>query len=181
MSKTSTLSFSPAAPPPTKGDLPNFIATNLRLLRKQAGYSQSELAGKVGLNRGNIASYEGGTAEPSICKLLRIGNLFDISTRDLTRRDLSDPTELALARSAHALEKASGVDGRFAHYRDRRKELSELIESSHRLFQYKRDHLEKPCKEAELMAGHYVQLYELTRQLMREQQGLLDELGCQCD
>ncbi|WP_116126938.1 helix-turn-helix domain-containing protein [Lewinella sp. IMCC34183] len=162
--------------PTEDAQLPNFIASNLRLLRKRAGWSQSELAARVGLNRGNIASYECGSAEPSICKLLRFSNVFDISTRDFTRLDLSDPAELALARSARLSEEAERLNA----YRERQAELSHLIDSSHDLFQYKRDTLDKPCKEAELFAGHYLQLLELSRQLMKEHETLLEELGCQC-
>lgn len=158
-----------------EAQLPNFIASNLRLLRKQAGWSQTELAEKVGLNRGNIASYESGSAEPSICKLLRISNLFDISTRDFTRLDLSDPAELALARSKRQAEQSE----RYQSYRKRQADLEHLINSSVDLFRYKRETLEKPCKEAELFAGHYLQLLELSRQLMKEHQSLLTELGCQ--
>lgn len=161
---------------PQNDQLPNFIAANLRLLRNQAGWSQTELGVKVGLNRGNIASYESGSAEPSICKLLRISNLFNISTRDFTRRNLSDPTELALARSFHQSKETD----RFDAYRERRDELTHLIESSNDLFQFKRGNLGKPCKEADMFIAHYVQLMELSRQLMREHENLLEELGCQC-
>ncbi|MCP9236064.1 helix-turn-helix domain-containing protein [Lewinella sp. JB7] len=167
-------------PPPSRsGKLPNFIASNLRVLRKQAGWSQTELAERVGLNRGNIASYESGCAEPSICKLLRISHLFDITTRDFTRRDLTDPAELALARSARHEEKNDHHD-RYRDYLQKCTELSGLIDSSHHLFEYKRATLDKPCQEAEIYAAHYLQLLELSNQLMKEHRNLLDELGCQC-
>ncbi|WP_116106460.1 helix-turn-helix domain-containing protein [Lewinella sp. IMCC34191] len=161
-----------------EAELPNFIASNLKLLRKSAGWSQTELAERVGLNRGNIASYESGCAEPSICKLLRISNLFDITTRDFTRRDLSDPSELALARTAHRAETKEA--DRYAAYRQRQATLQHLIDSSHDLFRHKRASLEQPCKEAEMYAGHYLQLMDLSRQLLADHQNLLDELGCQC-
>lgn len=156
--------------------LPNFIASNLRVLRKEAGWSQTELAERVGLNRGNIASYESGCAEPNICKLLRIGQLFDVTTRDLTRRDLSDPAELAVARSNHRAD----PEGRYTAYRERQRELDHLLNSSHDLFRFKRESLTDPCPEAELFAGHYLQLLELSRKLMHQHQSLLDELSCQC-
>ena len=157
-----------------EAELPNFIASNLKVLRKNAGWSQTELAERVGLNRGNIASYESGCAEPSICKLLRIGNLFDITTRDLTRRDLSDPNELALARSAHQAEVS-----RYDEYRIRQMKLNHLINSSHDLFKHKQASIDKPCREAEMYAGHYLQLLDLSRQLLKDHQDLLDELSCQ--
>ncbi len=159
-----------------EAELPNFIASNLKLLRKAAGWSQTELAERAGLNRGNIASYESGNAEPSICKLLRFSNLFDITTRDFTRRDLSDPGELALARSAHQAEESHP----YVDYRQRQVKLHHLINSSHDLFKHKRASIEKPCKEAEMYAGHYLQLLDLSRQLLKDHQDLLDELGCQC-
>jgi transcriptional regulator with XRE-family HTH domain len=160
--------------------LPNFIASNLRVLRRQAGWSQSELAERVGLNRGNIASYECGTAEPSICKLLRFSQLFGISTRDFTRRDLQDPTDLALARSAQLTTEPAAPRERFAEFHEQYAQLAQLIESSHQLFEYKRARSEKPCKEAELFAAYYMQLHELTQQLSQQHDHLLRELGCSC-
>lgn len=157
--------------PSPVGHLPNFIATNLRVLRRASGWSQTELAERVGLNRGNIASYESGNAEPSICKLLRISSLFDVSTRDFTRRDLRDPTELTLARSLHA-----GSDGLDAYHR-RHEELDRLITASRQLFEYKRQSMTEPCEAAELIAGHYLQLLDLSKRLLDEHGGLLDKLS----
>ena len=168
-----------AATAATHEQLPNFIATNLRVLRREAGWSQTELAERVGLNRGNIASYESGSAEPSICKLLRISNLFDVSTRDLTRRDFTDPAELAMARSTHESAREHEQE-RYAQYRRRHTELAGLVEASHNLFNYKREHLGKPCKEAELFAAHYLQLFELSQQLLEEHEQLLAEVDCTC-
>ena len=169
-----------SVPPALREDqLPNYIASNLRVLRRQAGWSQTELAERVGLNRGNIASYESGSAEPSICKLLRISNLFDITTRDFTRRDFSHAAELALARSAHHAEREQ-EQARYAQYRRRHMELSQLVESSHRLFEYKRASLDNSCKEAEVLAAHYLQLHDLSRQLLLEHERLLQEVECQC-
>ena len=160
--------------------LPNFIASNLKVLRNRRGWSQSELAEKVNLNRGNIASYESGSAEPSICKLLRISNLLEVHPRDITRRDLSDPNELLLAQLAHD-ERRMEEKERLAQLRQRAIELTELVQSSRRLFQYKRRKLETPCKEADLFAAQYEQLFEVTQQLLDEHRELLGEVGCQCE
>jgi len=159
--------------------LPNYIASNLRLLRKQQGWSQSELAEKVNLNRGNIASYESGSAEPSICKLLRISRLFMVGARDFTRKDFSDPGELAIAQLTQREEK-SQEKASVSEFRDRALELGELVVSSKKLFEYKRTKLENPCSEAELMAAQYQQLYEVTQQLLQEHRELLGKVGCQC-
>lgn len=160
--------------------LPNYIASNLRLLRKSQGWSQSELAVKVNLNRGNIASYESRSAEPSICKLLRISRLFGVAAHDFTRRDFSDPEELAIAQLA-SNEEQYQEQADISDFRDRALELGELVRSSKKLFEYKRTKLVKPCSDAELMAAQYQQLYEVTQQLMQEHRDLLGKVGCQCE
>ena len=165
---------------PTPSALPNHIAANLRLLRKRQGWSQAELAERVNLNRGNIASYESGSAEPSICKLLRFSNLFKINARDLTRRNFQDPEQLLLAEMAHS-ESRLQENERLNQYRQRALELDELIRSSHRLYEYKKSSLAKPCREADLFAAQYQQLYEVTQQLLQEHRSLLGDVGCQCE
>ncbi len=67
-----------------------YLDKNIRFLRKRMNLSQEELAFKIGLNRGNIASYENGSAEPKVCNLLRISRLFGVSICDLAQRDLSE-------------------------------------------------------------------------------------------
>ena len=160
--------------------LPNYIAANLRLLRKAEGWSQAELAERVHLNRGNIASYESGSADPSICKTLRISNLFGISARDLIRRDLSEPEELTLARLAYSLEERDRRV-RIEGYQTEAEQFVELIASSRRLFDYKRANVTKPCPEADILAAHYEQLHQLTVKLLDGHQALLAEVGCQGD
>ena len=165
----------------TKPDLPNFMSVNLRILRKEMGWSQTELASRVGLNRGNIASYESGTAEPSICKALRVSKLFGINPRDMIRRDLSSPEELILARIAHNQEQDERRDLILQHRREL-DDLDKLVESSRALFLHKRSATDgKPCAEADMFAMQYEQLYQLAGQLTENYRSLLAEVSCQCD
>ena len=76
----------------------NKLPQNIRYLRKRQELSQEELALRIGLNRGNIASYENGTAEPKICNLLKLAQTFGIPITDLTQKDLSHND---LYQSAH--------------------------------------------------------------------------------
>lgn len=160
--------------------LPNFIAGNLKVLRKAAGWSQTELARRLELNRGNIASYECGAAEPNICKTLRISKLFEVSPRDLIRKDLGQPAELALARSAFA-EGQDEERRRLAHSRNRALELTELLRASRSLFEHRRDNNPQPCREAESVSAHYQNLYDLAETILQEHRTLLNDLGCQCE
>ncbi len=65
----------------------------MRYLRKLSRLSQQAFAEKVGLNRGNIASYEKGTAEPSIANVLKITKFFNVDLVDFIDTDLSETVE----------------------------------------------------------------------------------------
>lgn len=66
-----------------------YFSGNLRYLRQVNGLSQEDLALNIGLNRGNIASYEKGNAEPKLENLLKIAKFFNISGNDLIGKDLA--------------------------------------------------------------------------------------------
>lgn len=67
-----------------------YISKNMRYLRRLSRLSQQAFAEKVGLNRGNIASYEKGTAEPSIANVLKITKFFNVDLVDFIDTDLSE-------------------------------------------------------------------------------------------
>ena len=69
------------------------FSNNLKYLRKSKGLSQEELAGKIGLNRGNIASYEKGTAEPKLENLLKIIRFFKVDLSDMLAVDLKSKND----------------------------------------------------------------------------------------
>jgi transcriptional regulator with XRE-family HTH domain len=56
----------------------SFFAKNLRFLRNSRNLSQDAFAKSVGMNRGNIASYEKGLAEPNSVRLLKIARFFGV-------------------------------------------------------------------------------------------------------
>ncbi len=66
----------------------NFISSNMRFLRVLAGYTQNELAQKVGTNRANIASYERGISTPNVDLLLKLSNCFNVELTDFIQVDL---------------------------------------------------------------------------------------------
>ena len=177
------LPMQPLSTPPvttTPSAPPNHIAANLRALRKAAGWSQAELAERVGLNRGNIASYESGNAEPNICKTLQISKVFAVHPRDLIRRDLRDAAELTLAKIAYVQDRED-YKAELENHQLRTAQLAELLASSRKLFDYKKELLESPCAEAKQIGLHYEQLYQISQELLSNQQLLLERLSCQCD
>ncbi len=67
----------------------SFIATNIKSLRKKAGYTQEQFAEQVGIKRSLIGAYEEGRAEPRLQTLTAIANVLGVSTDALIKDDLS--------------------------------------------------------------------------------------------
>jgi transcriptional regulator with XRE-family HTH domain len=55
------------------------LAERIRQLRKEAGLSQAELAGKIGADPGRVSRYEAGRITPSAEALVRIAETLNIS------------------------------------------------------------------------------------------------------
>lgn len=70
-----------------------FFASNLRLLRKSKGLSQTELADEVKSTRSNINNYENG-AMPSVDGLAVISDYFGIGMDTLLRVDMTKLTQI---------------------------------------------------------------------------------------
>ena len=66
-----------------------FVHSNIRYLRKFKKISQESFAEKLGLNRGNIASYELSTTPP-MDVLMNISEWFNVSLDALLKEDLSE-------------------------------------------------------------------------------------------
>ncbi|HUY45682.1 MAG TPA: helix-turn-helix transcriptional regulator [Streptosporangiaceae bacterium] len=87
-------------------DMPSpFIPGRLRELRKEAGLSQAELAGKIGSDARQVSRYENGRVAPSLEAAVRIAETFNITLDyllipDAPRRPLrsaSGPIDARLA------------------------------------------------------------------------------------
>ena len=59
------------------------FAENLKMLRKQAGMSQEQLAEKLGVSRQAVTKWETGVGIPDIENIMAISTLFNISIDDL--------------------------------------------------------------------------------------------------
>lgn len=70
----------------------HFVSNNIKYLRKKHKLSQCQLADKIGLKRGNIASYEKSIAEPKILNLKKLANYFQVTISDFVTSDLSNGT-----------------------------------------------------------------------------------------
>jgi transcriptional regulator with XRE-family HTH domain len=67
------------------------VTSNIRHLRKNAGYTQAQLAEKLDIKRSLVGAYEEGRAEPKLSTLVNVARLFDITLDELITADVSDP------------------------------------------------------------------------------------------
>ncbi len=71
----------------------SILAHNIRYYRKRLGWSQDELANKLGIKRSNITAYETKNVEPRLRVLLNMSKLFSIRLRDLILLKFKDGVE----------------------------------------------------------------------------------------
>jgi len=158
---------------------PILLPQNIRFLRKRNKLSQEELASKIGLNRGNIASYEKGTAEPKICNLLKIARLFAVSIRDLTGIDLSQVKNLngygmILAKGHHAKTTTSLNRSQLEKHLTKAEELQTVVSSLYNCHCFKLKNIEVSDKDTQVLVSNFEQLYEITHSLLHSHQELLE-------
>lgn len=159
-----------------------YLDKNIRFLRKQMNLSQEELGLRIGLNRGNIASYENGTAEPKVCNLLRLSRLFGVSICDLAQRDLSGDEAPCTksngqAQNGHLVEPQNPEVLNIIHGNAQRKlQMMEGLVTCSRL-KLEQVHTQIP-PELQLIIVNFEELYRTARSLMDEHLSLLKSLNC---
>lgn len=149
-----------------------YLHRNIRALRKKLSLSQEELAALVGLNRGNIASYENGAAEPKICNLFKLSQVFGVSVIDLAHRDLSqnglhhDSGPIPTSVTLHDPEMLN-------QFRERVEEISRVIHSLYTCFQFKLKSFPEPSPEVQALQVHFEQMREASQALIDDHLALL--------
>lgn len=83
-----------------------YLKSNLPYLREQQGFSQRDLAERLGFSPACIAQYENGTREPSLTNLIRLAKMFDITIDELLIKDLRPPKQLLSINLKYLREKA---------------------------------------------------------------------------
>lgn len=157
----------------------HYLATNLRFLRKRRKLSQEELAIHIGLNRGNIASYENGSAEPRISNLLRLATFFGVSLIDLAQRDLTREEILKSLVRIEGLcpQERAKLEGLFQGA----VEFEQFLQGIYTCFTYKAkelDSLSELPKEAQFLRSHFEQLHTAAQKLSQKHLQLLKMCHC---
>lgn len=69
------------------------LADKIARLRKQNGWSQEELAEKLGISRQSVSKWENGTSIPDLDKIIRMSGLFGVSTDYLLKDEIEELTQ----------------------------------------------------------------------------------------
>ena len=153
----------------------NKLASNIRHLRKQLSISQEDLAKQIGgLNRGNIASYEKGTAEPKICNLLKLSNFYKVSVIDLTTSDLRCPVALGSARNNYQYELKAEDRVVLDKFREQATELKKVMESVQVCHDFRLKSMEDVPPGLQCVVSNYNQMRDAGEMLMKAHNELLE-------
>jgi len=68
----------------------HFLGTNIKWLRRSKGFTQEELANKLGIKRSLVGAYEEGRAEPKLRTLLAMAHYFSVSMDELVNLNLQE-------------------------------------------------------------------------------------------
>ncbi len=66
------------------------LSEKISMLRKRAGWPQEELAEKLGVSRQSVSKWEGGASVPDLDKILRMSEIFGVSTDFLLKDELEE-------------------------------------------------------------------------------------------
>ena len=94
------------------------LGARIAVLRRSRGWKQAELANKLGISASAVGMYEQGRREPAADILVRMADLFGVTTDFLLTGRTKDPTE-AMAVDAAIAETIMDADNRLQK-RDRR-------------------------------------------------------------
>lgn len=156
------------------------LPENLRSLRKMMKWSQEELAEKIGLNRGNIASYENGTAEPKICNLVKMAHLFKVSVYDLTHSNLRTKEAYLNATQRNGNGTPVSVDEILKTYLTETEDFENAIKGIRCMYKLKLKNLDEIPEEMKFMQDQFEQLYSLSEELLNSHKDLLEKIRCKC-
>ncbi len=68
------------------------LSEKICMLRKQNGWSQEDLAEKLDISRQSVSKWENGTSIPDLDKIIKLSQLFDVSTDYLLKDEAEDST-----------------------------------------------------------------------------------------
>lgn len=154
----------------------SILSNNIKFLRKQKKWNQTELAELLQVKRGSIASYESKNVEPRLVLILKIAKLFNISLVDLIETDLMGnggkymPFRTGEVIGNHTsgedLEWAKSIDiSNIRDYIERSKKIQKMLEGFKIFYKYKMDSYGDDQSEAQKITSDIHNFIVLLEQL----------------
>ncbi len=156
------------------------LPQNIRALRKRMNLSQEELADRIGLNRGNIASYENGTAEPRICNLVKMAHLFKVSVFDLIHTDLQEEDNYRGAIARHTNGTALPVSQLLQSYFQELEDYEAALKGIQCMHKLRMKNTPEIPEQYQFLQDHFDQLHSLSQHLLESHKALLSQIKCHC-
>lgn len=83
------------------------FADKLILLRKKVGWSQEELADQMNVTRQSVSKWEGAQSVPDLEKMLRLSELFGVSTDYLLKDEIEEAEHIDSSDDTPSLRRVS--------------------------------------------------------------------------
>ncbi len=83
------------------------FADKLIFLRKKSGWSQEELADKINVSRQSISKWEGAQSIPELEKIVKLSEIFGVSTDYLLKDEIEEPDALLCDKDASSNRRVS--------------------------------------------------------------------------
>lgn len=83
------------------------FADKLILLRKKAGWSQEKLADQMNVTRQSVSKWEGAQSVPDLEKMLRLSELFGVSTDYLLKDEIEEAEHIDSSDNTPTLRRVS--------------------------------------------------------------------------
>lgn len=81
------------------------LAEKITELRKKAGWSQEELADRLGVSRQSVSKWESAQSVPDMNRILRLSEVFHVSTDYLLKDDIEEPEASAEEEKEPAVDR----------------------------------------------------------------------------
>ena len=144
----------------------DYFSKNIRFLRHKMGLSQEEMAQKIGLNRGNIVSYEKGIAEPKARNLLKFSEVFNTDLHHLLDTDI----ETASASKNIVGKKSNSLfneNNKIKSLVEESEEMKKIVEGFYSYHKMRMRNITRPTKELLQISNEYVKLVDAMNTILR--------------
>jgi transcriptional regulator with XRE-family HTH domain len=152
----------------------HFVGENIKYFRKKINLSQCDLADKVGLKRGNIASYEKNIAEPKICNLIKLAQFFKIGVSEIVLHNFSEGEEIIFEEINN---EPIFVDTDFKDVVNQSKEYENIINGMKCYHKFQMERITEPSEDVNLLSTEVNRLLSVADCLMKSHKFLIQKIN----